>query len=414
MELAPEYENQLAKEWNNEKNKDSFKISICKPNTTAWWKCNKGHEWTTRIRSRIYKKSKCPFCAGKMAIPGENDVKTLYPQLAKEFHPTKNGDLKLENLMVSSGRKVWWQCKYGHEWQSIVNTRTKRSYGCPICSGKKIVPGVNDFLSVYPELSTEIHPLLNKEVDISLLAPKSKKKLHWRCSQGHTYEMEIYKKTGRGYGCPYCSGRRAIPGENDLKTVFPYIEQYWNKPKNGNIDEYTAHSSKCVWWICNEGHEWQNKISNQLNFNECPFCNGTRLVPGINDVATKYPCLVAEWDVNKNGVLASEIKASSHLKVFWKCKNGHSWKAYIGNRLKGEGCPFCRGKYAIVGVNDLVTLNPWVLKEWDYGLNHKNPEEFLPKSNRKVWWRCETGHSWNAKISERTRGTGCPICRKME
>ena len=374
----------------------------------------KGHEWQTKVISRVKRNSQCPYCSGHLAIPGKNDVATLYPELAAQFHPTKNGDLNLSTLKESSGKKVWWKCKKGHEWPAVIRTRTRRGYGCPICSNQKIVSGINDLKTLYPDIAKEISQTGNEGIDLDTLPSKGSKKIMWVCPKGHHYRASIGKRTGRGDGCPYCSGKKPIPGENDLGTVHPEIKKYWNEDANGSIENYTRASSRIVNWKCEKGHSWDNIISKQVKYNSCPYCDGRFLVKGVNDVAIVYPELVREWDKEANGKEANEVKASSHLYAFWKCDKGHSWRANIGNRVKGKGCPYCAGKYPVKGENDLATIFPWLVKEWDYEMNRKRPDEYLPKSNTKVWWKCEKGHSWKALISERTRGTGCPECRNKE
>ena len=59
-----------------------------------------------------------------------------YPEIAKEWHPTKNGDLTPDQVTPGSSRKVWWMCIQEHEWEAVIASRT-RGTGCPYCSGKK-------------------------------------------------------------------------------------------------------------------------------------------------------------------------------------------------------------------------------------------------------------------------------------
>ena len=75
----------------------------------------------------------CPFCAGQRVISGVNDLFTLRPDLAKEWDYEKNDTLKPSDVMVSSGKKVWWKCSKGHEWETTVNTRSG-GRGCPYCA----------------------------------------------------------------------------------------------------------------------------------------------------------------------------------------------------------------------------------------------------------------------------------------
>lgn len=413
MKINKEYDDRLRQEWDEIENGCSFDVGVKTPEKKFWWRCNEGHRWETRAISRIKRESRCPYCIGRKAITGVNDVATLYPDLAKQFHPTRNGELKLDRLKESSGKKVWWICEKGHEWEAVINTRTKRGYGCPICSRQKIIAGVNDFATSHPELAEEVCLEKNPGVDITQIGG-SKQRIVWRCpDKGHKYVMTIGKRINRGDGCPYCAGRYPIKGETDLETVHPEVLIYWDYEKNGLPEMYTSKSGKVVSWKCAKGHEWTKRVSEQVNANECPACNGRILIEGENDILTVYPELCDMWDGERNKKKPNKVKANKTTKHWWICeKEHHSYESNIYNILRGRKCPYCAGKKPIVGENDLMTANPEVAAEWDYEKNKKKPVAFLPKSNCKVYWLCEFGHSWKARISDRTRGTGCPWCHK--
>ena len=104
---------------------------------------------------------------------------------------------------------------------------------------------------------------------------------------------------------------------------------------------------------------------------------------------------------------------SSAKRVWWKCSKGHEWQACLSHRNKGSGCPYCSGRYAIKGDNDLQTVNPTLANDWNFEKNDGlTPMDVLPNSNKKVWWKCSEGHEWQARIADRNKGRGCPICRK--
>ena len=100
-------------------------------NDKVWWKCEKGHEWEAVIFARSMG-SGCPYCAGIVAIPGENDLETVDPELASEWHPTKNKESQPSEFLPMSSYKAWWQCKQGHEWEASISSRSKGSK-CPRC-----------------------------------------------------------------------------------------------------------------------------------------------------------------------------------------------------------------------------------------------------------------------------------------
>ena len=122
--------------------------------------------------------------------------------------------------------------------------------------------------------------------------------------------------------------------------------------------------------------------------------------------------LMAEWNWERNtDVAPSQLTLGSNKKVWWKCNKGHEWQASISHRNNGRRCPYCTGKKVLKGYNDLQTVNPTLAKEWNYEKNDGlTPDEVMPNSNKKVWWKCSKGHEWQATITNRNKGTGCPYC----
>ena len=126
--------------------------------------------------------------------------------------------------------------------------------------------------------------------------------------------------------------------------------------------------------------------------------------------------LLAEWDWEKNGdVDPSKVPTGSHRKLWWKCNKGHSWQAITFNRARGgTGCPVCYGRKVQVKYNDLATVNPKLASEWHPTKNGDlKPTDVTRCSNRKVWWKCEKGHEWQAIVNSRTQGHGCPHCAAL-
>lgn len=172
---------------------------------SVWWKCSKGHEWKASVYSRTAGKG-CPYCSGRKAIKGETDLATLNPQLAKELHPIKNGDITADTLSVNSGKRVWWKCSKGHEWQVNVCSRNKGT-GCPYCSGKKVIQGETDLLTLNPGLAKEFSLSKNGFLKAEMLTVCSGKKVWWKCEKGHEWRASVAHRNN-GEGCPYCVGKK--------------------------------------------------------------------------------------------------------------------------------------------------------------------------------------------------------------
>ncbi len=241
----------------------------------------------------------------------------------------------------------------------------------------------------------------------------SNKKVWWKCHKEHEWQATI-KDRNNGRGCPYCAGKKILKGYNDLQTLNPNLSKEWNYEKNDGLTpaDVTSGSNKKVWWKCSKGHEWQATINNRNKDIGCPYCAGQKVLEGYNDLQTVNPALVKEWNYEKNGRLTpASITANSGQKVWWKCQEKHEWQAVVSDRNKGKGCPYCSGRYAVTGKNDLQTVNPILANEWNYEKNNGlTPMDVTPNSGQKVWWKCNKGHEWQATVSNRTIGHGCPIC----
>lgn len=474
---------ELISEWNYEKN------TLLTPNMVkagssdkVWWICDKGHEWQAVISSRTVNESGCPFCSGRYAIQGENDLMSVDSPLLKEWNYDRNGRLTPSDFKEHSARKIWWKCKKGHEWCSSISDRS-RGDGCPYCSGKRVLVGFNDLAHINPYIAKEWNYEKNGNKIPQKYTCKSGIKVWWKCEKGHEWKTSISNRS-RGDGCPKCnSGIRTSFHEQAIyfyvKKIYPdavnrctdvlpngmeidifipsinvgieydgsvwhesdkalekevkkYIECKRNdiflirvKEKGGNARENScdvmlriddsfnneAYSSLFMQLskyikIPNEIDVKNDRVHIQENY-KTEIKN--------NSFGSKYADLVVEWDSEKNGMLTPYMFSSnSGERIWWKCCKNHSWQTTISTRAKGSGCPYCSGRYAIKGENDLQTLRPEIASEWNYNKNGKLlPCEFKSQSNKKVWWKCKEGHEWEAIIANRTRrGDGCPVCGK--
>ena len=342
----------------------------------------------------------------------DNSLLTVNPSLVEEWDFFKNEGLNPEYISAHSNKYVWWKCKEGHQWKAMVNTRSK-GHGCPYCSGLKTVVGVNDLSTVNPKLASEWHMTKNDKLSPEDVTASSNKFVWWQCEKGHEWRAMIYDRSN-GCGCPICSGHQILVGYNDLSTVNPELASEWHPTKNGNLKPtaVTKGSNKRVWWQCEKGHEWNAVISSRSAGHSCPYCAGQRVITGVNDLNTTNPKLTAEWHPTKNEKkLASEIMTGSNKKAWWLGKCGHEWEATIASRNAGRGCPYCSSQKLMVGFNDLATLNPKLAAEWHPSLNGElRPFDFMPGSNKRVWWKCSKGHEWQNTVNVRNGGNGCPYC----
>ena len=91
----------------------------------------------------------------KAVMPGENDLATLFPDIAAQWDAERNGSLRPDQVTSFSNRKVWWLCPEGHVWRTAISNRTnaKKRTGCPVCAGN--VSQKHRHLSFSPQTESE-------------------------------------------------------------------------------------------------------------------------------------------------------------------------------------------------------------------------------------------------------------------
>jgi very-short-patch-repair endonuclease len=369
------------------------------------------HEWEAVIDNRSQGNG-CPICDSKRVLIGFNDLGTINPKLAAEWHPTKNEGITPESVTPGSNRKVWWICDLSHEWETAVKNRSK-GHGCPYCSSNLVLVGYNDLKTLNPGLAAQWHPVLNQDVTPHDVTVSSQRKVWWICSLLHSWEAKVSSRTV-GNDCPYCSGNSVLRGFNDLATTNPTLAAEWHPRKNGTIipQDVTAGSRKSVWWVCSLFHEWEALIINRSKGNGCPYCSGNRVLIGFNDLKTIKPELISQWHPTKNGkLMPQDVTVSASKKVWWICVLSHEWEAKVASRSKGSGCSICDGKRVQIGFNDLMTCNPILAAQWHPTRNGMlTPSNVTVSSGKKVWWICSMSHEWETTVNARSYGYGCPKC----
>lgn len=258
----------------------------------------------------------------------------------------------------------------------------------------------------------------------SQISYRSSAKAWWKCTNhGHSYQAGISHRTSRNQGCPYCSGRRVLPGFNDLATLRPDLASEWSSDNKLGPHQVTIGSHYEALWVC-KNHEKQYKKAvkeRTLQRTGCPYCHRTKVLPGFNDLATTHADLVSEWS-DENDDSPTEYLSGSQHKAVWKCRMcGHSWSASIASRANGAGCPEC-AKTAISVARrtpksgrSLAEMCPSLMNEWDYGKNTLDPRRVKYRSNETASWVCSTcGNRWDAVIASRAVGHGCPRCASKQ
>ena len=373
-------------------------------------------------------------------------IKHTYFDVSEQWHPTLNGNLKLEDFSKSSKKKAYWRCPIincekncPHDFYSSISDRVRGS-GCPYCSGRNVCV-CNSIEGKYPEIAKQWHPKKNGDLLPSQVSVSSGRDIWWLCEKTctngcvHEYKQRPAEKTGQKHGCPYCTHQK-ICIHGSLAYMFPDISKEWHPTKNGDIKSETVSpgSHTKYWWMCSIGckngcvHEWQAEISNRtVAKSGCPYCiSFTEKVCKCQSLGGLFPSLLSEWDPT-NEIDPYKIPPKSSKTAKWICKNtcsygcicNHSYKAVIHNRsngtiIKSNQCPRCMYN-GILCKHTSVSSIPLLLNEWHPTKNgNLKPDEVSIKTAMtRIWWKCpiNSKHEWETFLFSRvSMKTGCPSC----
>lgn len=405
----------LSSEWNYEKNGEK------KPENTlygsgkkVWWRCSEcAHEWQATVVSRA-NGSGCPVCVNKVVITGHNDLTTINPELAKEWNYERNGNLKPENIIAGSPKKVWWKCKLGHEWQATVESRHHQNVHCPICSSNRrtSIPekAVGYYLEKYGIAVEENKRVKGYELDIFI--PSMSTAIEY---DGQYYHNSKEKDLRKNRLCKKLGIQLIRIREPKLPPLKSTSTDIKIKKLSHNYS-YLNEPIKQVLLIVIGDKKFDINVDRDYGNIYARYQKGEEeksLIKTHNE-------LIKEWDYYKNTVDPAILNAGSKYKAWWKCSEcGYEWQAPVYSRaLGGYGCRKCGHKRSaklrsvVTDIKDsLSAKNPDLAKEWNYTKNGDlKPEQVYAKSPKKVWWICEKGHEWEASIANRATGRGCPVC----
>lgn len=428
----------LLDEWNHEKNDGLEPCDVIQGGAGKkyWWKGSCGHEWDAVISSRMRirqgktktkKTAGCPYCSNppKRILVGYNDFETWCNNNAREdllgeWDYDKNTELP-SDVTFGSGKRIWWKCNKNHEWQTPINSRTTGTKtGCPICARTQ---------SSFPEQAVayylrnkydilQRYRIKGREVDIYI--PEIKLAIEYDGMRWHS-GVEKEKLDNRKTEILFSEGVKLIRlKESKNKSSVTY---------NGKqcVIEFVAMNGKYITkdfeWAITELFKRVNEIAMRKDIPQINLAEDELQIRAYymnvlreNSVSSVFPELIDEWDVEKNGGIRPDaFSARNNKKVWWKCKNGHSWLASINTRGERKlGCPYCAGQKVIVGKNDFESWckesESTLLTEWDYEKNVVTPNEIPKTYKEKMHWKCQKGHEWEATVYNRVNGTGCPFC----
>jgi hypothetical protein len=361
-------EKDLLRFWDSKSNEAKPNKIYSRTQNELHWLCSNKHKFQMspwQLRRNLSRKlmqgsEGCKYCAHREVWKGWNDLNTVAPHLVADYLRGNNKKAPYEVCAYAS-QKYWWQCDKFHEPRlQSPQSRVRRGSGCSTCVRIKTETGVNDALTANPALAATWSTSENGPLALLTQTPKSSSKsFRWICLEHkHTYSATVVHAV-KGVSCGVCLKRELLVGFNDLaimdfsdefdleKTLTSATDFGWQASEL-KLEKIIQSEGRKVWWRCKKvpRHSWDTppNLRATRGFG-CPFCGGSRLDVGVNDLATKFPEMEAEWS-KLNTVKMNEIPSSHHEKVHWKClaKKGHpDYPASPHNRtgVNSTGCPDC-------------------------------------------------------------------------
>jgi Probable Zinc-ribbon domain len=414
---------EITAEWHPTKNGDlspkDFKAGSGKK---VWWKCshNPKHEWPTKISHRTGSNSGCPYCApqsSRIEIRAYTELKALFPEAiwrhkiegseADIFIPELDLAVEVDGnywhkdfLEADKNKNVLFR-------KSNITTLRLREAGLPQIEAHDVIFSSND-----DDLIT-IRSLISAILDLTSGQVIKDRLANYLTRDNFCNDKEYNR---------ILSYLPAPPPEESLLTLEPKVAKDWHNEKNNPLkpEMFKPRSGKTVWWRCskNPKHEWKVRIITRTRGNGCPFCAGIYVLPE-ESLAGQYPDIAKEWHPTKNGELGpDQVTIKSGKKVWWQCSkdSSHEWPATVSDRTRGQGCPFCSGRYA-TKENNLAVLYPQLAAQWHPTKNGDlRPDQIKPGSTMRVWWYCpkHPDQEWQLRVEDfkKRKSPACPICRE--
>ena len=481
------------------------------------WKCENEHIFKEKINVIYRRKHRCFYCTGRQVWSGENDLKTLYPEIAKEFDVEKN-KITPDKISPKDTKVFWWTCQNNHpSFQQSVEHRVSRKTKCPYCTNRKVVSGENDLETLYPEIAKEWNVEKNNGILPKDVSPFTYNSYWWICPKGHSYKKKVIQRTRfhKPIDCTKCVkahstsfpeqaiyfyAKKCFPDTiNKYKEPFEkgmeldiYIPSYklgieydgiafhndaeqhnreyrkylackqlgiklirikeakdtWNdtaddifyvskKMKDNELSEFLIFFfskvfifKKYTFKPNDDSEAFLNRyLGFPTDFNVSK--DRTEILEYLIDIeksfGVQYPELATMWDEKENGTLTPFMFTSgSNYQATWKCpKCGNVWKSPISSIVsrKVTSCKACSmrengktiTKVRTSKYGSLAERSEILLRQWDFVANGSlSPYEIPLNYSFKVAWKCDKcGYKWSASPNSRVRVnkiSDCPHC----
>ena len=356
-------------------------------------------------------------------IKGVNDLESQFPKVAEYWDYDKNDGKKPSEVFAHANHDADWKCeKCGYSWTARIGNRTRPGKGgCPACSGKVFVKGINDLQTTHPDIAKEWDYEKNYPVTPSDVMHGTADAYWWICPFGHkSYLKSPNKRTNQHAGCPICNkGRQSSFAERAIyfytKQLFSdAISRYKDVFTNGmELDVYVPSLKLGIEYDGVAFHKPERLEREQRKYQICKSHN-------IKLIRIKEQKLEDVWlsDV-ADEMFQTEYDGKDLLKLEETIKWILGKITFSFNNLSLD-INIYRDESKIRNINpsylkqnSLATKHPEIAKQWHPIKNGElKPFMFLCGSGYNAWWLCPVcGNDWQSQINTRVaQKTGCKQC----
>ena len=407
----------LAKEWDYVKNSPTRPEDITpQTNYSYWWICPKGHSFSATPNNRYRGKSQCTDCYLE-----ENNLAAKNPELAKQWHPTKNMPLTSDKVTFGSNELVCWLCPVcNHEWQAKINNRNN-GRGCPKCNEGTQTSAPEKIILEYvqkyfPDAIKLSKNKSNKEEIDVFIPPPYNVGIEYDGERHHQSELR-YKNDTRKNLYLADNGIRlirireekchpmdetlckiySIKRVSDYSTLIPILEDILSDLTKSKIEIDPI-----------EFGQIKNRVKTTLHI----ISDEESLATFMQQQEETGTPLKALWDYERNNsinLFPDKLTKGIAEEAHWICRKNevHRFTQIINIIAGGGGCPKCYGRRK--------TTDEWIEEAKDkHGNKYDYSKVSYVNTNNDVIIICKKcGGEFPQNPSNHRSGYGCPFCAKQ-
>jgi len=254
------------------------------------------------------------------------------------WHTTKNGKLKPWDVFKSSGKKYWFTCDNGHDFDISLNSVTKGRW----CSSCHQTPSYDRSFASNEERAVCWYITKNGDVKPLDVFKSSHKKYWFTCDNNHDFKMRLNDVTSG----QWCSSCHQTPSYEQSFASNEKRAACWHTTKNGDVkprDVFKSAPRKKYWFTCDNGHDFSTQLNSVTSGQWCSSCHQT---PSYEQSFASNEKRASCWHTTKNGDVKPRdvFKSSSNKRYWFTCDNDHDFKMRLCDVTIGRWCSSCVNK----------------------------------------------------------------------